>query len=158
MKKAMLLVLFLVPVLCLAGETVKVKVQKTSLFDQPNFLSKTVATLQFGDQLEMEGVVKDWAKVKFGRQQGYVHQSALTSTKVDLKTMLFSSSSSSGASQDEVALAGKGFTPEVEKNYGKTHPEMNYALVDEIERYTVDPNSLRSFIQRGGLRVSEGQR
>ena len=158
MKKAMLLVLFLVPALCLAGETVKVKVQKTSLFDQPNFLSKTVATLQFGDQLEMEGVVKDWAKVKFGRQQGYVHQSALTSTKVDLKTMLFSSSSSSGASQDEVALAGKGFTPEVEKNYGKAHPDMNYALVDEIERTSVDPSSLRSFIQRGGLKVSEGQR
>jgi hypothetical protein len=35
---------------------------------------------------------------------------------------------------------------------------MNYALVDEIERYSVDPNSLRSFIQKGGLKVSEGQR
>ena len=158
MKRIMLLILFLVPALCLAGETVKVKVQKASLFDQPNFFSKTVATLQFGDQLEMEEVVKDWAKVKFGQQRGYIHQSALTSTKIDMKTMMFSSSSSSGASQDEVALAGKGFTPEVEKNYGKAHQEMNYALVDEIEHYSVDPNSLRSFIQRGGLKVSEGQR
>jgi hypothetical protein len=35
---------------------------------------------------------------------------------------------------------------------------MNYALVDEIERTSVDPNSLRSFIQRGGLKVSEAQR
>jgi hypothetical protein len=158
MKKAMLLILLLVPALCLAGETVKVKVQKASLFDQPNFLARTLAKLQFGDQLEMEEVVKDWAKVKFGQQKGYIHQSALTSTKVDVKTLLFSSSSSSGASQDEVALAGKGFTPEVEKNYGKAHPEMNYALVDEIERYSVDPSSLRSFIQRGGLKVSEGQK
>jgi hypothetical protein len=158
MKRFMFLILVLVPALCLAGETVKVKVQKTSLFDQPNFFSRTVATLQFGDELEMEGVVKDWAKVKFGKQKGYVHQSALTSTKVDMKTILFGGSSSSGASQDEVALAGKGFTPEVEKNYGKAHPEMNYALVDEIERYDIDPNSLRSFIQRGGLKVSEGQR
>ena len=158
MKRTMLLILFLVPALCLAAEPVKVKVQKASLFSQPNFLSKTVATLQFGDELEMEEVVKDWAKVKFGHQRGYIHQSALTSTKVDMKTMLFSSSSPSGASQDEVALAGKGFTPEVEKNYGKAHPEMNYALVDEIERYNVDPNSLRSFIQKGGLTVSEGQK
>jgi hypothetical protein len=158
MKKIILLILFLVPALCLAAEPVKVKVQKASLFSQPNFFSRTVATLQFGDQLEMEEAVKDWAKVKFGPQKGYVHQSALTSTRVDMKTMLFSSSSSSGASQDEVALAGKGFTPEVEKNYGKTHPEMNYALVDEIEHYSVDPNSLRSFIQRGGLKVSEAQR
>jgi hypothetical protein len=158
MKKAMLLILFLLPALCLAAEPVKVKVQKASLFSQPNFLSRTVATLQFGDQLEMEEVIKDWAKVKFGQQRGYVHQSALTSTKVDLKTMMFSSSGSSEASQDEVALAGKGFTPEVEKNYGKAHPEMNYALVDEIERFSVDPNSLRSFIQKGGLKVSEGQR
>jgi hypothetical protein len=158
MKKTMLLMLFLVPAFCLAAEPVKVKVQKTSLFEQPNFFSRTVATLQFGDELEREEVVKDWAKVRFGQQMGYVHQSALTSTKVDMKTMLFSSSSSSEASQDEVALAGKGFTPEVEKNYGKAHPEMNYTLVDEIERYSVDPNSLRSFVQRGGLKVSEGQR
>jgi hypothetical protein len=158
MKKSVLLILLLVPALCLAGETVKVKVQRTSLFDQPNFFSRTVATLQFGDELEMQEVVKDWAKVRFGKQKGYVHQSALTSTKVDMKTMLFSSSSSTEASQDEVALAGKGFTPEVEKNYGKAHPEMNYALVDEIERFNIDPNSLRSFIQRGGLKVSEGQR
>ena len=158
MKRTMLLIFFLVPALAFAGETVKVKVQKTSLFEQPNFFSRTVATLQFGDQLEMEEAVKDWAKVKFGQQKGYIHQSALTSTKVDVKTLFFSSSSSSGASQDEVALAGKGFTPEVEKNYGKTHPEMNYALVDEIERYSVDPNSLRSFIQGGGLKMSEAQR
>lgn len=158
MKRTMLLILFLVPALCLAGETVKVKVQKASLFEQPNFLSKPVATLQFGDPLEMDEVFKDWAKVRFGRQKGYVHQSALTSTKVDVKTLLFSSSSSSGTTQDEVALAGKGFTPEVEKNYGQAHPEMNYALVDEIERYSVDPNSLRSFIRRGGLKVSEGPR
>jgi hypothetical protein len=158
MKRTMLLILFLVPALSFAGETVRVKVQKTTLFEQPNFFSRTVATLQFGDPLEMEAVVKDWAEVKFGRQKGYIHQSALTSTKVDMKTLLFSSSASSEASQDEVALAGKGFTPEVEMNYGKTHPEMNYALVDEIERTSVDPNSLRSFIQRGGLKVSEAQR
>jgi hypothetical protein len=158
MKKVMLLVLFLVPALCLAAEQAKVKVQKASLFSQPNFLSKTVASLQFGDPLELEEVVKDWARVRYGQQRGYVHQSALTSTKVDMKTMMFSSPSSSGTTQDEVALAGKGFTPEVEKNYGKAHPEMNYALVDEIERYTVDPNSLRSFIQKGGLKVSEGQK
>jgi len=158
MKKIMLFILLLVPALCLAAEPVKVKVQKASLFSQPNFLSKTVASLQFGDQLELEEVVKDWARVRYGQQRGYVHQSALTSTKVDMKSLMFSSSSSSGANQDEVALAGKGFTPEVEKNYGKAHPEMNYALVDEIERYTVDPNSLRSFIQKGGLKVSEGQK
>ena len=158
MKKIMLFILLLVPALCLAAEPVKVKVQKASLFSQPNFLSKTVASLQFGDQLELEEVVKDWARIRYGQQRGYVHQSALTSTKVDMKSLMFSSSSSSGASQDEVALAGKGFTPEVEKNYGKAHPEMNYALVDEIERYTVDPNSLRSFIQKGGLKVSEGQK
>jgi hypothetical protein len=158
MKRTMLLILFLVPALCFAGETVKVKVQKTSLFEKPNFFSRTVATLQFGDELDMEEAVKDWAKVKFGQQKGYIHQSALTSTKIDMKSMLFSSSSSSGATQDEVALAGKGFTPEVERNYGKAHPEMNYALVDEIERAPVDPSSLRSFIQRGGLKVSEAER
>jgi hypothetical protein len=62
------------------------------------------------------------------------------------------------AGEDEVALAGKGFTPEIEEKYGETHPEVNYATVDEIESFTVGEDSLRKFIQEGGLKVMEDQR
>jgi hypothetical protein len=53
---------------------------------------------------------------------------------------------------DEVALAGKGFTPEVETGYRAKHPEMNFAQVDTIETFKVDPATLQTFIKEGDLK------
>ena len=58
-------------------------------------------------------------------------------------------------SSDEVALAGKGFTPEVESSYRSKHPEMNFAEVDKIESFKVDPASLQTFIKEGDLKPDE---
>ena len=55
-------------------------------------------------------------------------------------------------SSDEVALAGKGFTPEVETGYRSKHPEMNFAQVDAIEGFKVDPATLQAFIKEGELK------
>jgi hypothetical protein len=53
---------------------------------------------------------------------------------------------------DEVALAGKGFTPEVESGYRSKHPEMNFGDVDKIENFKVDTTTLQAFIKEGDLR------
>jgi hypothetical protein len=55
-----------------------------------------------------------------------------------------------GASGSEVALAGKGFNPEVEAEY-KKNPTLNYAAVDEMETYVVVPTALSAFITQGGI-------
>jgi len=55
-------------------------------------------------------------------------------------------------SSDEVALAGKGFTPEVESGYRAKHPEMNFAQVDKIESIKVDSTTLQAFIKEGDLK------
>ena len=55
-------------------------------------------------------------------------------------------------SSDEVALAGKGFTPEVENGYRAKHPEVNFALVDKVETFKVDPATLQAFIKEGDLK------
>ena len=55
-------------------------------------------------------------------------------------------------SSDEVALAGKGFTPEVESGYRSKHPEMDFAQVDKIEGFKVEPASLQAFIKEGDLK------
>ena len=56
------------------------------------------------------------------------------------------------SSSDEVALAGKGFTPEVETGYRAKHPEMDFAQVDKIETFKVDPAALQAFIKEGDLK------
>ena len=55
-------------------------------------------------------------------------------------------------SSDEAALAGKGFTPEVETGYRSKHPEMDFAQVDKIETFKVDPAALQAFIKEGDLK------
>jgi hypothetical protein len=55
-------------------------------------------------------------------------------------------------SSDEVALAGKGFTPEVENGYRAKHPEMDFAQVDKVETFKVDPATLQAFIKEGDLK------
>jgi hypothetical protein len=55
-------------------------------------------------------------------------------------------------SSDEVALAGKGFTPEVESGYRAKHPEMDFAQVDKIEGFQVDSAALQTFIKEGDLK------
>lgn len=55
-------------------------------------------------------------------------------------------------SSDEVALAGKGFTPEVESGYRAKHPEMDFAQVDKIETLKVDSAALQAFIKEGDLK------
>ena len=139
-----------------AGKMVKVKVQKSTIFQQPRFFAEVVASVEYGDQLEMLDESKDWVHVKFRGREGWIHKSSLTSGKFNLGT-IFVGTSSPSATHDEVAIAGKGFTPEIERGYKKSHPEMNYVLVDEIERYDVDDDSLHDFIRRGGLKIAEAK-
>jgi hypothetical protein len=55
-------------------------------------------------------------------------------------------------SSDEAALAGKGFTPEVESGYRAKHPEMDFAQVDKVETFKVDSATLQAFIKEGDLK------
>ncbi len=60
------------------------------------------------------------------------------------------------ASRDEVALAGKGFTPEVEKAFREKNPQMRYDLVNQVESYKVDDQKLQAFIRAGNLKEPGG--
>jgi hypothetical protein len=155
-RLVIIFILLLLPGMAEAGKMVKVKVQKSTIFQQPRFFSAVVASVEYGDQLEVLDELKDWIHVKFREQKGWIHKSSLTSAKFNLRT-IFVGTSSPSATHDEVALAGKGFTPEVEGGYKESHPEMNYALVDQIETYDVESDSLYDFIMRGGLRIPEAE-
>ena len=154
MKKTILIILLFLPVMAFAEDMVKVKVQKSTLFEEPKFFSGVVASVKYGDNLELLDKQKGWCYVDFEEQKGWIHESGLTSSKVSLGA-IFVGGSSSSATHDEVALAGKGFTPEVERGYQESNPEMNFALVDLIERYKVHDYSLQKFIKEGGLKTGE---
>ena len=55
------------------------------------------------------------------------------------------------ASTDEVALAGKGFSQEVETAYKKQNRSLDYAWVDRMATFKVTDAEALRFLQEGGL-------
>jgi hypothetical protein len=137
------------------GEVLKVAQPNQSLYPDPDFGSTPVASLPEGAELNVERQAGDWYKVEYQGTVGWINRQAFgqpqTGSKLNLPGLLFGKPVKE-TSSDEVALAGKGFTPEVENSYRSKHPEMNFAQVDRIETFTVPPAKLQAFIKEGDLK------
>jgi len=137
------------------GETMKVAQPNQSLYPDPDFSSTPVAPVPAGAEVKVESQAGDWYKVDYQGQTGWLNRQAFTppaaASQPGLSGLLFGTPVKQ-TSSDEVALAGKGFTPEVENSYRAKHPEMNFAQVDKIESFRVDPAKLQAFIKEGDLK------
>jgi hypothetical protein len=144
----------LVPALCW-GEVLKVSQPNQSLYPDPDFSSTPVGTVPVGAELNVERQAGDWYKVEYDGKTGWINRQAFPAPAAAPKFSLgglLTGTPVKQTSGDEVALAGKGFTPEVESGYRAKHPEMNFAQVDKIESFKVDPATLQAFITEGDLK------
>jgi len=152
-----LVILGLAALLCAPGlagaETLKVTQANQSLHADPNFSGTPIAPVPTGAEVNVVTKAGDWYQVEYQGNKGWMHRQAFTQAqapKFGLPSMLFGGGVKETKS-DEVALAGKGFTPEVEAGYRQKHPEMNFAQVDQVEGFKVDDAKLQAFIKEGGL-------
>lgn len=132
-----------------SAETVTVITRENAVREDCRFLAPVKIKVSYGDQLDVTAREGDWFRVKFRNAKGCIHKNAVTE-----RTAALSEASKKGYSttSDEVALAGKGFNPEVEKSYKGKHPELDFNAVDGIEGYRVTDDSLKAFIKDGGLK------
>jgi hypothetical protein len=144
------LVLVLLPALGWA-QTLKVVKDKDCIRQQAQFFAKPVVTVKRGDQLQKLKVKGDWFQVEFQGKKGWIHKAAVSSPTVRFSTFL-GLGQAQAASTEEVALAGKGFTPEVEAGYRQKYPQMNYAAVDLVESFQVPDAQFQAFLKKGDLR------
>lgn len=137
------------------SEVLKVTQPNQSLYPDPDFASTPVAPVPVGAEVNVERQAGDWYKVEYQGKTGWISRQAFPApqagSKMSLKGLLFGAPVKQ-TSSDEVALAGKGFTPEVESGYRTKHPEMNFAQVDKIESFKVAPAALQAFIKEGDLK------
>lgn len=136
-----------------AAGTMKVTQGNQSLHGEPNFSGTPIAPVPAGAEVNVVTISGDWYKVEYQGNTGWLHRTAFAQTqapKLNLPGMLFGGGVQQTKS-DEVALAGKGFTPEVEASYRQKNPNMNYVQVDQVESFKVDPAQLQAFIKEGGL-------
>jgi uncharacterized protein YgiM (DUF1202 family) len=138
------------------GEVLTVAQPQQSLYPDPDFASTPIASVPEGTELNVETQAGDWYKVEYQGKKGWINRQAFgrpqaAASKFSLSGLLFGKPVKE-TSSDEVALAGKGFTPEVENSYRAKHPNLNFAQVDKVETFTVPPAKLQAFIKAGDLK------
>jgi hypothetical protein len=137
------------------GETLEVIQPNQYLYPDPDFAGTPMGAVPEGSRVQVLRQAGDWYKVNYQGMEGWLNRQAFPAPKtppsgLNLPGLLFGAPVKQ-TSSDEVALAGKGFTPEVESGYRQKHPELNFAQVDRVETLKVNPAKLDAFIREGGL-------
>ncbi len=132
-----------------SAETLRIVTRENALRQECRFFAPVILMVRYGVPVEVVSREGDWIWVKFKNTKGCVHKTAVTEKKI---APTGSAAAAGGASAEEVALASKGFTPEVEQSYRAKYPELNFQLVDRIESYRLPESVFMKFVREGGLR------
>jgi hypothetical protein len=127
------------------GSTRYVAVKTAVLKDSTGFFAKEVGNLPLGTAVTLIRDDGKWAEVRAGNLAGWVASASLSARRVV--------ASNSPVAANEVALAGKGFSPDTEIEYRKNG--LDYSMVDSMEKIVVPAADLLRFIDEGRLARGE---
>ena len=125
-----------------------IAVQTTAVKDSTGFFAKDLGSLSLGDAVTI--ILDDggkWSQIQAGNLTGWVASSSLSARRV------IASNSAINAVGGELALAGKGFSPDMEIEYKKNG--LDYSMVDSMEQITISADDLLQFINEGRLAKGE---
>jgi len=131
------------------GETMSVQVKAGDVRSTPSFLGKVLAKLPYGSPVAVTGQRGDWVGVSGGGVQGWMHRSALSEKRIVMKAG--AANVNQYATSDELSLAGKGFSEEVEDAYKSRNPNVDFAWIDRMEAVTVSQNEMMRFLREGDV-------
>jgi uncharacterized protein YgiM (DUF1202 family) len=138
-----------------ASTRMNVQVQSGQVRATATYLGKIVTTVPYGVSVEVLKQQGDWIQVKtLQGQTGWMHKSALTTKKVSMSAG--TTTAKTAASSDELALAGKGFSAQVEKEYQAKNKNLNFAAVDRMEMIKIPPVDMQKFLASGQVNPTEG--
>ncbi len=140
----------------LAAQQLSVQVRETQLRARPSYLGAGGATVAYGTRLTVVGEQGPWRQVTTpDGQRGWLHLSVLSEKKLRLQSG-GDDRAAAGADQDEIALAGKGFTEEVEQSYRRGNQAADYTWVDRMATWRVTPDEALAFLVAGEVVPAEG--
>ena len=134
-----------------AEDVLRVVTKENAIRQYCRFFAPVNAMVRYDDKLEFVSKEGDWFRVRFENTDGCIHKSAVEKKTFGLLDLM----GPSEAGADEVALAGKGFNPQVEQSFREENQatESHYLTLDRIERYHIPPENLEQFIRQGGLNL-----
>ncbi|MDR0747721.1 MAG: SH3 domain-containing protein [Helicobacteraceae bacterium] len=130
-----------------AGSAAYVAVKSANVKSGTGFFSSTTGKLSYGDAVTVTAVKGNWAGIKSSgasKAQGWVSMASLTTKKIAASAMSVSTSS------DELALAGKGFDKDTEREYIQSS-KLDFTVVDQMEKVVIQPKTLLLFLKEGHL-------
>ncbi len=130
-----------------AGSVVTVRVMSAKVMKSPKFIGPAAGAVARGDQLTIAEIKGDWYRVT-GAAKGWINRTNVMEGKVALSSK---PGGGGAASRDEVELAGRGFTPDVEQEYRGKHPDLDFSHVEAIEATGLDFAELEAFVAEGEL-------
>jgi uncharacterized protein YgiM (DUF1202 family) len=136
------------------SETESVKNQTAKVRETPAPLGKIIATLSYGDAVEVLEKQGIWRKVSLKDGQiGWIHEADLSAKKIVLSSG--ESVAHANASEHEVALAGKGFNSDVEKQFKNNNKELDFTWIDKMVQINIPVSEMQSFMKEGGVSTTK---
>jgi hypothetical protein len=165
MKKKNIIISAFTSALCLglfialayAAATMSIQVRETQLRATPDYFGKIIGKASYGDQVIIEDKKDGWKKVRLkkGGQTGWLNSSALS--EKEIKMVAGGTGVKEAASSSELQLAGKGFNPEVEKEFKNRNKEISFQWVDRMEQIRISESEKQKFARDGGLTLEGGR-
>ena len=146
----LVLAVLMLSALAFAEGTMSVQLREVQVKSTPNYLGASIGKLGYGQDVQIVSEQGNWYKI--ATPPGYIPKTAVTKGKIvkdpDQK---FAAGS---VKHDEVALAGKGFNPQVEAQYKRDNADVAAAFVqvDRIEKLGASDAELRAFQTAGKLK------
>ncbi len=152
---AFFLCVFCLPLFSATQEFLSVQVKEGQMRSTPSFLGSVMASLAYGDRVELIEDKGAWKRVAIrgGKIKGWVHMSALSAKKIALRAG--TADVQTGATSSELALAGKGFNAKVEAEFRSKNKDIDYNWVDRMEALAVKPEQMQAFLKQGQVNPPE---
>lgn len=109
------------------------------------FFAAELVSLSLGDEVALIRESGKWAEVEKGNLKGWLPVTCLSVRRIV--------ASGTTAQATEIALAGKGFSPDIEIEYRKNG--LDYSVVDFMEKIDIPLADLERFINEGRLAKGE---
>ena len=156
MRFLLILMLFSLPVAMAedaepqVGDEVAISVQNQSIYPMPAFYASPVEPVSYGTIASIDQIDGEWFRITTSLGKvGWIHSTSVTGA---IQSTSGGTSASGSVTSDEIMLAGRGFSQDIEETYAGQHPELNFTKVNTMESsWTISPEQLYQFLIEGNL-------
>jgi hypothetical protein len=162
MKRILITIMLLMPLTFLINtaftameKEMSIQVDRAQLRSTPAYFGSVVTAVSYADRLKIIDSKGAWVKASTARNNatGWIHISALTSTKLAPKSG--GKNAPTSVSAGELSAAEKGFTEQIEQDYRQNNKKIDFTWVDKIEKIKISPEQSVTFLKEGQVKPVE---